>query len=487
MGMAVALTAGATSAHAEASCGPALCDPASGSGCQDAFEATDTIFPLEVESMDGIAKRVDHCRGTWGGERGCFAREIRKDLSDLGLVDQEIESVARRADALPATARDVCERARPTLATSALDDVPTWCAIGQGECQGAMEMAITVLRGMPEWAACVERMESRVSERAACAPVTAARAPVASAPPSSGPLPAAPPAPATTQATTAAPAPTPAAAPRAPTVVEAKPLRVVEARPIAVDGMASYGPSRPGASTDLAAIGAESAAPSQGTAAQLEAPRPVVERRSGQVELSIAPFSGVLTLRDPGTKAEYSPLSASVALGVSFVAALASNIDLEIGLTGRGTFASTALQEAATVGLDQLDTESGTALILHLEPAVTVLTRYFGVGIVTDFRWDSIGVTSITTGLVRNDASGVAAGARFIVGLGLLATDLRLLGMLDYLFVGTDDAALRATIRAELGTALITGSYTQYSRLGGASDAHAVDNLQLTVGFRMVF
>jgi len=489
-------------AHAgeeEGHCEPRpACAIASGEGCLDAYEPVDTIFALEVESIDRTGDRVRRCAGRWLGERGCYTTQIAKDLSDLGLVAIEIAGVEARWRALPEVARRACEAARPALATRALGEVDGWCRVGQGECAGAIDLARIVLKGMDPWHTCVERMESRVVESARRAPLPCAReaAAVAVRP---APLPVAAPASEPT-VTRAEPAPEPSVV-RPLKVVEARPIRTVEVggQPgsvgpsrIEAEPLAGYGPrpapARPPEATALATTArAGASGATTTTSAQLEQPRAKTERRAGQVELSLAPFSGVLSITDPATQAEYEPLAASVALAVSVVASIASGVDLEIALTGRGTFASTALMDAATTGLDELDTESGSALVLQIEPAVTVLSRYVGVGIVTDFRWDSVGVSSITTGIVRTDSAGVAAGARFVVGLGLLASDLRLLGLLDYLFVGTDEDAVRVGLRAELGPALITGSYTRYAPLGEATDARVVDNLQLTLGFRMVF
>ncbi len=487
IGAMVVVAWGASGVHAtpEAQCGPAPCDVTAGTGCSDAYEPAETIFPLEVESIERVTRRVAQCSGPWHGDGGCYAREIRKDLSDLGLVADEIDQVDARGTALPDPARTACDRVRPELATRAIDEVETWCRVGQGECAGALDLARVVLRGMDRWHSCVERMEARLAENAR----HDARACATSVPtpsPTPAPTVVAPVAPTVAAPTAAPPSDQTMAPKREPTVVEAKPLRVVEAQPLA-----SYGP-RPAPPTAVAASPTVprahvDAGPTQGTIAQLEPPKVTAERRTGQFELSLAPFSGVLTIRDPIIGADYSPLAAGVAVGLNVVADVADGIDLEFALAGRGTFASSALQQAATVGLDELATESGTALVLHVEPSVTVLSRYVGVGVVADFRWDSIGVTSLTSGLVRHDNSAVMGGARFIVGLGLLATDLRLLGMLDYLFLGGDEATLRASIRAELGPALIVGSYTDYARLGGPTDAYAVDNLQLTLGFRMVF
>lgn len=454
---ALALTLGTTTfAHAEQRCDRSLCDYLTGAGCQDSVEETDTIFPMEVESLTTITAHAKAC-ALWHGPTGCYQKHIKGETADLPLVAAEVAAVQQRFDALPEAAQRVCLGQRPTLSESAVDDIAAWCVTGQEECVGALQAARVMLGGMQAWAACVERMETHVAEntRLAALPAVCVDLP--------------------------APAPVAAAKP-----VEPRPLEVVEAQSNGV-----FLPRRAHEVEPLAPpehdVARYDGAPMGSAIVSVQKPRAQTETRRGQVELSVAPFSGVIGIRDPGTDADYQPLSASVALGLAVVIDLPASLGLELGVTGRGAFASTALQQAATTALADLDTESGTAFVADIEPTFTLLSEYLGIGVVSDFRWDSIGITSSSTGLVQTDDAGVAGGMRLIAGYGLLKKDLRFLGMVDYLFAGAGNGVWRATLRAELGPALITGQYVQYFGIADEGDAHLVDQLQVTLGFRMVF
>lgn len=542
--------AGSSQAATPAECGSAAppCDLASGgASCVDP-EPTDTIFPLEAESMRKVDALVGKCRGPWAACK----KDLEPQLADLGAVDQEIADLERRADALPDAAVAVCARTRPALVRSALGDVTSWCAVSRDECLGAVRDATRMLDGLPRWSECVERMEAREAQNAAfqarCAPAPAVAAPTAKLEPvpvTPAPkpvpvpvavdptLPIAPPAAPPTRApegvpsarsadqapapeargvvpasrtASAPPSSTPASAPEPSLMATPEPAAAenVRARPapaspklievIATPTSVTPAPTaiyEPPAEPRVAQ--ADVARPDEttgpvGSAVATAAPRPPEsERRKGEISLSLAPFSGVMTIRDPATKAEYQPLSASVALGLDVVLELTHGLDLELGVAGRGTFASTALEQAATTPLDQLATSSGTALLVEIEPSLTLLSQYVGVGFVSDFRWDSVGVTSATTGLVTSKGDGVATGVRLVAGFGLLDHDLRFLGTLDYLFGGAADGQWRAGLRADLGACVISGTYEQYFQLVDDTAGRAVDHLQLTVGFRMPF
>ncbi|MFO0748386.1 MAG: hypothetical protein U1F43_22390 [Myxococcota bacterium] len=488
---------------------PAPCDyAAGGASCKDP-EPSETIFPLELESMRKVEASATRCRGAWQACR----KDLEPDLADLHDVDAEIADVEARSNALPDAAAAACARTRPSLARSALGDVASWCAVSRDECLGAVRDAKRMLDGMPAWAECVERMESRrgIGRRARRAAhglrgargrggrAGRARRPGRARARAGGPaagMPAAPPAPAPSATPTASARPESrpeARAPAAvapvtrngealPTVVYASPT-VVRPAPTAV-----YDAPAPAPTADEPRIASQDAGPVESAVATVgQRPAPPSERRKGEVTLSVAPFSGTMTIRDPVTKRDYSPLSASVAVGLDVVLGLTPGLDLQIGIGGRGTLASTALQQAASVSLDNLDTESGSAIVVDLEPELSLLSEHVGFGLIGDFRWDSVGVTSATTGLASSHSHGGAAGARLMLGFGLLERDLRFAGILDYLCVGDADGQWRASLRAELGGLLLTASYEQYFQLGAADDGHVVDHMQLTLGFRMPF
>jgi len=210
-------------------------------------------------------------------------------------------------------------------------------------------------------------------------------------------------------------------------------------------------------------------------------------RRGGQFELLFAPFSGVLTIRDPATAAEHRPLMASIGIGIDVVLELSPAFGLELALAGRGSFASTALQQAVSLSLDELAVDTGTAFVFEIEPSATLLSEYLGIGLVTEYRWDTIGITSATTGLVSTKSSGGAGGLRLLAGLGVLERDMRLLFTLDWLFIATESTVIRAALQAEIGPFVLIGSYRQHYRLGATTEAYVVDDMQLTLGYRMVF
>ena len=380
----------------------------------------------DAETFARLEAWAETCAGPWEGTSGCYEARIRTALEGLPEAARAVDALAGRSLLLPDEAHERCLASRPKNARGALDEASAWCAAGRDECVEALREVRRVLLAMPAWEGCIERMEGR-----------------ANAPPPSPPSPAKP-------------------APPSPLASEPEP-------PPTDDPIKT--------TPDTATI--------SGTRTH---PKGIDDgRREGQLAITVAPFSGVLTLRDPATGAEHRPMLASVGLGVSGVLELSEAIGLELGLGARASFGSTAMGQAVAVSLDELETETGTAIVVELEPTAIVLSQYLGAGLVVGVRWDTIGVTSLANGLTSHEISGAAAGLRVVLGLGLLERDMRLVGNLDWIFIGAGSTVLRAALQAELGPLLVAGAYRQHFRLGAATDAWVVDELQLTLGYRAAF
>ncbi len=471
------------------------CDYPTGRGClAHTPSPPDARFdPEAVRAVEAFARTCDIA---WDGPKGCYEAGVKVEVDRLIETSRAYAEVDGRALFLPEAARLACEPELPPRAKAAIDEAPAWCAIGRAECVEGLKAARLALEGLPAWAACVERMQRYVAanerldaERAAC------RARMPAPAPAPAPAPVTARAPSPTPAPTLAPSPAPAPAPRldadpplAPTPSRqpaARPRRVVEitrGRVIDPVPLADLGPR-------VANRPAPAEPPLDTTSQRHDAPPPTPPdaRRKGQFELGVTPFSGTLTLRDPATGVEHSPMMASVSVGVDVVLRLSPDLFLELSLTGRAAFASTAVERAISVSLDEVETETGTVFVVDLEPTVAILSEHLGAAIVADYRWDSIGVTSTAAGLVSTRASGGGGGLRFIAGFGLLEPDYRLVAALDFLFVGTEATAVRASIQGDIGPVMLLGAYRQHFRLGRFPDAYLVDELQLTLGYRAAF
>ena len=71
--------------------------------------------------------------------------------------------------------------------------------------------------------------------------------------------------------------------------------------------------------------------------------------------------------------------------------------------------------------------------------------------------------------------------------VGVLERDMRLLFSLDLMFIATESTVVRAALQAEIGPFVLVGAYREHYRLGATTEAYIVDDLQLTLGYRMVF
>lgn len=443
----------------------ARCDYATGAGCGVEPPETLTIYPHDAETFARLEAYAESCQGRpWEGADGCLKGRLEAALAGLVGTLADHDELVARALLLPQEAGRICAGAHPANARGALEEASGWCAMGREECIEALREVRRVLLGMPAWVECLERMEAYAQENARNALAhehclaTSRNDDHRSDTPAPSPTPA------------LAPTPTPALAP----TPRARPL-VVIATPV---------PDR----TPLADT-PPSPHPDTSTLEEIRtAPRAVDDgRRDGQFEITVVPLSGVLRIRDPATGAEHRPLIASIGAGLDVALALSEDIALELGLSARGSFASTAMGQAATATLDELETETGSAVVIELEPTVALLSQYVGAGLVVGVRWDTIGVTSLENGLASHATSGAAAGLRLLLGLGLLERDLRLVGHVDYLFVGTEETVLRAGVQADLGPLLVSGDYRQHFRLGAPDQAWLVDELQLTLGYRGAF
>ena len=464
-------------------CEPA-CDYASGAGCPEVSVESLTVYPYDGESLTNLEAYAVACPSEWEGPGGCYEARIRKAVDELLDASKAISDTALRASLLPDAARHECERFEPLNAQRAVDEAPAWCVTGREECIEALRDAHRVLMVMPTWATCVQRMEAYADENARretrndCepAPLEPAPAPRLSA-----------------RSPTPARTPTPALAPppQSRGILDPPVLEVVHARPVPPRRRAPAPDPSPPANDPLLAdqIAARAPAPDTATVSSLQTqPKGIDDgRRGGQFELLFAPFSGVLTIRDPATKAEHRPLMASIGMGLDVVLELSPAFGLEFGLAGRGSFASTALQQAVSLGLAELDIATGTAFVFEIEPSVTLLSEYLGIGMVADYRWDTIGITSATAGLVSTKSSGGAGGLRLLAGLGVLERDMRLLFTLDWMFVATESTVIRASLQGEIGPFVLVGSYREHYRLGTTTEAYVADDLQLTLGYRMMF
>jgi len=451
------------------------CDYATGAGCRVAPPETLTIYPHDAETFARLEAVAESCEGKpWVGPEGCLEGRIRAALGGLGQTAREVDDLAARALLLPEVAGRVCASVHPVNARGALDEAPSWCEMGREECVEALREVRRVLLAMPAWVGCIERMEAYAQENARNTLAHEHCLATRSAPAAAGaPVPAPAPAPTPARALTPAPAPAPALAPT-PTSPRPRPV-VVIATPV---------PDR----SPLDGAPPEGTPDSSTVSRTRTGPEAIDdERRTGQLEVTVTPLSGVLTIRDPATGAEHRPLIASLGAGLDVALALSDGLALELGLSARGSFASTAMGQAATASLDELETETGSAIVIELEPTAILLSQYVGAGFVVGVRWDTIGVTSLANGLTSHETSGAAGGLRLVFGLGLLERELRLVGHLDYLFIGTDATVLRAGVQADLGPLLVAGGYRQYFRLGGASQAWVMDELQLTFGYRGAF
>lgn len=475
----------------------ARCDYATGAGCGVEPPETLTIYPHDAETFARLEAYAESCQGRpWEGADGCLKGRLEAALAGLVGTLADHDELVARALLLPQEAGRICAGAHPANARGALEEASGWCAMGREECIEALREVRRVLLGMPAWVECLERMEAYAQENARNALAhehclatsrnddhrsdTPAPSPTPALAPS--PTPALAPSPTPTLEPSRSPAlgpsPTPALAPT-PTPALAPTPR---ARPLVV--IATPVPDR----TPLADT-PPSPHPDTSTLEEIRtAPRAVDDgRRDGQFEITVVPLSGVLRIRDPATGAEHRPLIASIGAGLDVALALSEDIALELGLSARGSFASTAMGQAATATLDELETETGSAVVIELEPTVALLSQYVGAGLVVGVRWDTIGVTSLENGLASHATSGAAAGLRLLLGLGLLERDLRLVGHVDYLFVGTEETVLRAGVQADLGPLLVSGDYRQHFRLGAPDQAWLVDELQLTLGYRGAF
>lgn len=463
-----------------------LCDYASGAGCPAVGELAIGLDPFAGEKLTGLEAWATGCRGPWEGNSGCYELHIRREVDELVPVSTAIGAASEREMLLPDAARTSCAVLAPARAQEAIDEAPAWCVVGRDECVAALREARRVLDALPSWMECVERMgrwskenARRESERLACenapdeiAAPEPSREPVRDSGRDSGRE--------------------PVREPAAPERVAA-PKRVVTMGPGRVrDVLVPNAPKEQPPGDELADTTPPRYDPEAPDTTMHQTgntrPEPIDDqRRDGQVDFVVAPFSGVLTLRDPGTGAEHRPMTASIGLGVDVVLDLSSSLALELGLAGRASFGSTALEQAVSLGLDELAIETGTAFMFELEPTAILLSQYVGFGIVAEARWDTIGVTSATTGLVSTKRDGAAGGMRFVLGLGLLEREMRLVGSLDWIFVGSDQSYMRAQIEADLHAFVLTGAYRQHYRLGGALDAHIVDDMQLSLGYRVAF
>ena len=444
------------------------CDYTTGNHCPIVRESTLTPFPYDAETLVTLEAYVISCAGEWDGPGGCYEARVKKAVDELITPSKAIADVSDRAALLPDGARAQCADREPENAQRAVDEAAAWCVLGQDECIEGLREAHRALHGMPSWAACVERME-RYADANAGRVICAEDERPAEAPtlePRREPKP----------EVTRDPKPEARREPK-----PARPLEVVRVERGRVRGGEVAPPRDPliadmqpeGPRTDIEA----------GTRPE---PRDLSDRRKGQFELVFAPFSGSMTMRDPGSDVEYSPNMASIGFGVDVVLSLSDDLVLELGLWGRAAFASTAVGEAITAGLEQLNIDTGTGLSFDLEPSVTLLSEYVGIGAVVDMRWDTVGITN-TSGLVSTANNGAAGGLRLVAGLGLLARELRLVGSLDLMFIGAGSTAVRGAIQGEIGPFVLTGSYRQYFRLGSAAEAYLVDDLSLTLGYRSVF
>ncbi len=445
------------------------CDYTTGDHCPIVRESALTPFPYDAETLVTLEAYVISCAGEWDGPGGCYEARVKKAVDELIAPSKAIVDVSDRAALLPDRARDQCAEREPENAQRAVDEAAAWCVIGRDECVEGLREAHRALRAMPAWAACVERMERYADANAGrviCAEHEREPAPRITEPnvPNE-----------------------PRPAPKRE-VVRERPLEVVRVDRGRVRGGevgGEVGPEPALREPLIAGMQAERPRADIEDAVR-PAPRDLSDRRKGQFELTFAPFSGTLTMRDPGSDVQYSPNMASIGVGVDIVLKLSDDLVLELGLWGRAAFASTAVGEAITAGLEQLNIDTGTALSFDVEPSVTLLSEYVGVGAVVDLRWDTVAITD-TSGLVSTANNGAAAGLRFVAGLGLLARELRLVGSLDLMFIGAGSTAVRAAIQGEIGPFILSGGYRQYFRLGSATEAYLVDDLSLTLGYRSVF
>lgn len=437
----------------------AACDYTTGDHCPVVRESTLTPFPYDAETLVTLEAYVISCAGEWDGPGGCYEARVKKAVDELITPSKAIADVSDRAALLPDVAQGECASREPENAQRAVDEAAAWCVLGRDECVEGLREAHRALHGMPAWAACVERMERYADANAGrviCG-----------------------------EDEGEAPRLEPMREPKPEVKREPKPERPLEV--VRVDrGRVRGGEQAPPPRDPLIADMQTEAPRTDIEAGTRPEPRDLSDRRKGQFELVFAPFSGSLTMRDPGTDVEYSPNMASIGFGVDVVLSLSDDLALELGLWGRAAFASTAVGEAITAGLEQLNIDTGTALSFDLEPSVTLLSEYVGIGAVVDMRWDTVGITN-TSGLVSTANNGAAGGLRLVAGLGLLARELRLVGSLDLMFIGAGSTAVRAAIQGEIGPFILSGGYRQYFRLGSATEAYLVDDLSLTLGYRAVF
>jgi len=493
------------------SCEPP-CDYVTGANCIAVRANSLTVFPYDSETLVNLEAYAVACPSEWEGAGGCYESRIKKAVDELMGPSQAIADTALHASLLPDVAREQCQDLEPANAQRAVDETAAWCVTGRDECIESLREAHRVLSSMPAWAICVGRMEAWADEnerresKTDCDPTepyampeprAKERAPVV--------------APVATRPATAPPTESrglldPPAKVESPARRQQEPpvLEVVYAKPTPPHKRAPGRSEQPKSPTPPTPpndpLLADQVASREPRFAPSSAPDTTTEssavtqpggiddgRRGGQFELLFAPFSGVITLRDPGTGVEHRPMMASIGAGLDVVLDLSPAFGLELGFAARGSFASTALEQAVSLSLDQLNVQTGTAFVFELQPTVTLLSEYLGIGIVSDFRWDTVGITSANTGLVSTKSSGGAGGLRLLAGLGVLERDMSLVFTLDWMFIATQATALRAALQADIGPFVLVGSYRQHYRLGAATEAYVADDIQLTLGYRSVF
>lgn len=278
-----------------------LCDYASGAGCPSVRGAgVEGIHLFGAEKVMGLEGWAAGCRGPGTATAAATSStSVPRSTSSRRRRGRLGSRPSARCCCRTRRARDTCDKLAPARAQDAIDEAPAWCVVGRDECVTALREARRVLDALPEWVGCVERMahwvkenERREAERTACENA-----------PSDAPA-VRPEAPAGPEVVDAKVPETPAQQPEPKP--ETKPLRVVRVGPGRVRNAREPAPMRPPGDELADTNGPDAPAPfdtpDTSTVKTGETRPDAIEdgRRKGQVELNVAPFSGVLTLRDPG-------------------------------------------------------------------------------------------------------------------------------------------------------------------------------------------